>query len=83
MLHSSRKPLESRVCRSLRKAALYGAAQVWRCHPIGTAMVFSYYYYRFFSAYVCCQAGVPAVAESGRQAFAQQAGGRRLVRAVG
>lgn len=48
MLHSSRNHLESRVCRSLRKAACCAAAHVSHCHPGGPAKVFSYYYYRFF-----------------------------------
>lgn len=47
MLHSSRNHLESRVCRSLRKGALYAAAAVRRSRPGGAAKVFSYYYYRF------------------------------------
>lgn len=49
MLHSSRNPLENRVCRSLRKAALYVAAQVRRSRPGGGAKGFSYYYYGFFT----------------------------------
>jgi hypothetical protein len=48
MLHSSRNRLENRVCRSLRKAALYGAALVRRCRPGRPVPVFSYYYYRFY-----------------------------------
>ena len=49
MLHSSRNRLESKVCRSLRKAARYWTARVWRCLRSNRAMVFSYYYYRFSS----------------------------------
>ena len=79
MLHSSRSRLENTVCRSLRKAALYAAARVRRRRPGAAAKRFSYYYYRFLTARLASR----KERKSGGQAFTQQAGGRRLVRAVG
>ena len=65
MLHSSRNPLENRVCRSLRKAALYAVARVRRRCPDAAAKRFSYYYYRFLTARLasrkqCDQDGKPS-----------------------